>query len=342
MSRIGDIEITAENEIRVKAGSSAAASETAALLRADVLKREKTIVAKIRRLADAVSNIADEGGPMLFGAIAWVIAAIAIYFAYTSFSRLFPDNDALSFGFGLIGAAIVIGIKLAASRLARAIIDHDQTGYVWWAIVIVVGISFVVLTGASYQAAIEDDRGSGTFEINSQITTIESNIRQYRNELDDMRFLESFTVTSSEDLGDDLKRMLSRPARNQPGNLTGDPVGDHIGLGTEEYCLGDSFYVQRYCPDILALEGQLRARVAYEDKEQQIVDAQKKIEQLRASKPKQSSTFALAENWADGTGQFFVAAGMLAFLDILMVIFAGLATWSKLRTVPQQKDQSNV
>lgn len=329
--RPGAVEITPDHKVIIQAANAADAAELGAAGRDDILKKEGTIAAFIARLNDGWQNITEEGGRGLYGLLSWVVAAFAIYFAYTSFSRIFPDDPVLSLGAGVVGGALVLGMKVAGGKWAREYCERDKSGQMVYGLITIGTMLAVALVGASYQAAVDGDRDAGVIDANMDINEKRRSIRQSQYEREDMRRSPEWTFFTEEDLSADLARALSRPAYNRNGVATGDPIGDHVGLGTEEFCVGTSYYVERYCPDLLEIEGQLKVKVTYNEKVQNELALEAEIDKLENDRPQQNSTLALAKTFSSGIGAFFVAAGMLLIIDAIMVGFAWLSNWSKFR-----------
>lgn len=331
--RAGAVEIRDDHSVVVTTGGSVEAGEVASAMRDAALRQEAPWRARLARIIDGVSGIADEGGRGLFGILAWIVALFAIYFAFTSFSRVFPEDPVLGTGLGVVGGVIVLAIKMSAGRWAFEFCNRDKHGQLLYGSLTIAGILVVAIVGASYQAAIDDDRGAGIIEANMTIGDLEKRTRSLTREREDMRMRPDFPFETSGDISAELTRDLSRAARNRNGEVTGKPIGDHIGLGSEDFCIGTSFYVERYCPDLLDVENRLRIRAAYEDLGEEIDANATEIARLRSNMPKQASTIALGQTMAGGKGwsAFVAAALMLTLIDTLMAGLAWLAKWARNR-----------
>lgn len=329
--RAGDVQITDDNRVVVQAGSAAEAAELAAANRDEVLKRQGTVAAHISRWQNWWSDVSETAGQPVFSLLAYVMAGVAIYFAWTSWGRITPQDEIMSFGLSMVGAAVVIGVKVSAGKWAIEYCQRDNGGVATFATLTIVGILLISIVGAAYQSAIEDDRQSGVIDANMQINDLNRKIRSSEREREDMRLDPDWSFQTEEDLVAELSRELSRPARNRNGEATGLPVGDHVELGEETYCVGTSYYVERYCPDLLELEKRLSIKTVYNEKIDQEAAWETERDALVEDRPEKTGTLSLAENLSSGMASFFVAGALLLFIDIFMAGFAWLANWIKYR-----------
>ncbi|MDJ0922241.1 MAG: hypothetical protein QNI84_14025 [Henriciella sp.] len=319
------------SRVIIESGDDVTAKELAAAARDDRLKRGFTISGWVERQLERVSDIGDAAGKGIWFVLSWVLALFAMALAFNSFSRIFPNDPLLANMAGLGGSAFVLGIKVAAGRWGRDIAQQDGTGQAIFGSVTFIGMLVVALAGASYQAAVEGDRKSGIITANVDIEIFEDEIRDLKSERSAMLYSQGFPQKSSESLSEDLRLELAKPALNTNGVRTGKPVGEHVRVGEPDFCTGDSFYVIRYCETILDIESDLRLRLTYEEKGEEIAAKQQQIRNAMATTPEQSSTMSLAENITEGVSAFFVGAGILLFFEMLMIIFTMIDNWVKYR-----------
>ncbi|MEL6568170.1 MAG: hypothetical protein AAFQ22_07110 [Pseudomonadota bacterium] len=318
--------------VTVEAPDEATAREIAGDARY-TMNKSRGVAGMLDNAFEAIGDVFDVTGARIFDVLAWVFLIVGAYYAFTSFSRINPSDPVTFWGFGFVGAGLAAGVKFAASRWAKETVQDDKRAASAYRAFTLAGLVVLVVFGAAFQASVDEDQKSGLIDQNQSIGAKERELRNIGYELEDMRRDALFSGFSQEDLQLDLQRAVSRPAYNSNNTNTGQPVGDFVSLGTPEFCQGTSYYVERYCPDLLEIESRLRFRVRYDEAVAKRDGLATEIEALRNSRPEQSSIMALADSARlDNRILTFLSAALLvAIIDVLMIVMSYMATWSKNR-----------
>lgn len=246
--------------------------------------------------------------------LSWALLFIAGAFAFKSGENLFPD-PALAPLFGIAAVCIVVAGKFAAGRWAKMAnkgLGKDADVFRNIAVVCV-GISF--LMGFSLQASQMVNREVGAQANTEQIDANETALRRMRLEADETNRPRE-TVAQIER---ELAAMKSRPAINYNGIEASFNIAKAVEDGEETYCRGSTYYKNKYCPDLLDLEGALEARKAYEQKLATITDMEASTAELRANHAALSSSEAVgAFILGDGVGKRIWSAAAAALLILLI------------------------
>lgn len=319
-----------ETTVTYKATSAREASEVAADLR-HKRNRNRGLAGMMDNAFRTIGDIANVAGPRVLWAIALSLSFVASMYAYKSFSRIMPEDTLLSPGLGVGGVGVVIAAKFFASRWATENFEEDKAEASNYRTA-TVGLCFLlIIVGAAFRASVEEDQQSGVTTAHQIIDNNETRIRNLGYELEDLRRAPEYTARSVDDLSMDLRRALSRTAFNRNGDDTGQPIAEFVNAGTEDFCVGSSYYVERYCPDILDIEEQLQYRVEYEEKEAELSELRAATDELMGVSPERSSVMSFvdgAEFVTGSLGRYILAAAIIGFLDIIMLWLTYRARWA--------------
>lgn len=246
--------------------------------------------------------------------ISWVLLVIGGAFAFKAGANLFPD-PALAPLFGIAAVCIVAAGKFAAGRWAKLANKGEDKAADSFRNIAVVCVLISFLMGFSLQASNMVNRDTGAQANKEQIDANESALRRMRLEADEMdRPRETVAQIERE-----LAAMKSRPAINYNGREASFNIAEAVEDGTETYCRGSNYYKNKYCPDLLDIEGALEARKIYEQKLSDIAAMEGSTATLRSQHAELSSSEAVgAFILGDGVGKRIWSAAAAALLILLI------------------------
>lgn len=249
--------------------------------------------------------------------ISWVLLAIGGAFAYKAGENLFPD-PALAPMFGVAAVCIVAAGKFAAGRWAKSANKGDGGAADSFRNIAVACVAVSFLMGFSLQASNMANRETGAQANKEQVDANESALRRMRLEADEMDRPRETVVQIERELA----AMKARPAINYNGKEASFNIAEAVEDGAETYCKGSNYYKNKYCPDLLDIEGALEARRTYEGKLADITAMEEATAALRASHDDLSSSEALGSLiMGNGIGKRVWSAAAAAFLILLIDFF---------------------
>lgn len=344
--------------VTIKAKSSATAREIAAAARTDLLKKEGGVAGHIHVAGEWVSDVSRALGKGTFEIIASALLVVGGVIEFLSWSRLLPlehvganPNDPtgtdLRWLIGLVGLAIMLGVKVCAARVALRQNEKDDALAAGkpelakmkaekasvYTMIVIVGALVNAVAALAFGAAISVDAQSGRIDYDEQIAGIERKARQLEYEAEALpRPADDLAL-----LREDLDRFLKSTAYNNAGQATPLSRAAVIGWGVDEdgkplaepgeaYCLpGGEYqsYVDRYCPDAADLHRKVKQKQSWADRVSAAQTMMAEAQQLRDTRPVAASAVALG-GAAGIFGSFwkFVPPMALMALILLVMVFA--------------------
>lgn len=317
--------------LTIQAESEATAREMLAAATATKVKAEGTLLDKaalgVSRQFDGLAALSNKASRNTVDLLAWALAIVGGFFAWVAGTNLW-SNEALAPFFGAFGVIVLILGKVSATRWAKASNREDKGGVNMYRAAAVICLCVSFLLGFSLQSSTSINRESGALANKEQIQANEASIRRQRLEADALdRPRETAVQIEAE-----LESMFSRPAVNYNGANARFNIAEAVERGTDTYCRGSTYYKNKYCPDLLDLEGALKARKAYRERMDAITDLENATTALRANHDTVSSAEAFGKMLA-GTGENANAktAGFMAllilFVDFIMYAASYFAAW---------------
>ncbi|MBA4337971.1 MAG: hypothetical protein C0421_03905 [Hyphomonas sp.] len=313
--------------------SAATAREIAALAEAERLKREGGLLgwasAGIEEIGDGVALVAQKIGRGTFEIIANALMVVGGLIAFVSWSRLLPiKSDEISFAIGCVGVAIIVGAKVCAGRWAKELNEGDRPAADTWKRWAIAGVIVDAIAALAFSAAVVEDEKTGRIDYNVQIESLETEAKKIEFRAGDL----DRPNTTAELLTLDLDQLLNQTARNREGTATGKPVREWIGWGTDTYCItsgNNTYYVDKYCPDIADAHRALLKRQAYEAELAKADDLRAQADALRAARPEASSGAALGDMLATEDRPWTKAVVPMLLMLIILVVMVTTAFIAK-------------
>jgi hypothetical protein len=303
--------IHADTEAGARAAAAAAES---ARLDAEGSPEEKAKYWIDRRL-DGVGAMNSAAMRNTAHILAWVFLLIGGAFAWQAGSNLWA-LDELKPAFGAFAVGVVASAKFAAGRWAKALNDGNASAAAMFRNVAIICVLASAALGFSLQGANMVNRQTGATTIKVQIEDYEGSLRRMRAEADEIdRPREAAAQIERE-----LQALLARSAINFDGRPAPFNVAGAVEHGTETFCRGSSFYKNKYCPDILDLQGALEARQIYEQKITDIRMTEQMISDLRAQTTHLSGAEAIGQTLGvSGLWGAALGALLILLIDMFMV-----------------------
>lgn len=332
--------------VTIETASAATAREIAAAAENEVLLKEGGFFGFAQTAIDVVSHglngVAERLGRSTFEIIASALMVVGGLIAFISWSRLLPiKSEELNFAIGLVGVGIVVGTKVCAGRWAKECNERDAASAEFWRNWVIAGVIIDGLAALAFSAAVVEDEKTGRIDYDVQIESLEREAKQIGFRADEL----DRPNATVEILEMDLGQLLNQTARNREGTSTGKPVKDWIGWGTESYCIttgNNTFYVDRYCADIIDADRKLKKRQAYEA---ELARAQAKADEaaaLRAARPERSSGAALGKalgDEADVPVLRMIVPMALMFVILLVMVTAAFIAKRDPKTLPPKPQE---
>ena len=309
------------SDVTIKSGSEHEARELAARAEHGVLVRDHKVDEWIDGQIDSAGRIVDTIGRPTFVWIAWALAIVGSVVAFLSWSKLMPD-EWFTWLFGMVGVAITLAAKVAAGRWAQALNYSNKEQANLFCTVAFVCLLMNMVAGAAFQAAVDLDNQAGLATIDAQAAELRREARSIDYEAERMRP----PGDTLDILQWDLDQALNRPALNNAGVPTDLSVATVIGWGTDTYCMpGTQYpsYVDRYCPDIIALQRNVMAREAFEAKLDEAQLKRDAATALEATKPSASSGLALGKQMSSGNApwrKYLIGVFLMLIIEGAMVM----------------------
>lgn len=319
-------------KVTITTKSSATAREIGALAEAERLKKEAGVAgalqAGIEEFGDALAGIAEKVGRGTFEIIANSALVVGAVIAFISWSRLLPLKDDLNYLIGLVGVLIIVGAKVAAGRWAKALNKGKRSAAEHWKQLVIAGVVVDAIAALAFSVAAVEDEKSGRIDFDTQIESLERDAKQigFRAETLDR------PNTTAEILQLDLDQILNQTARNREGTSTGKPVKDWIGWGTEAYCIttgNNTYYVDRYCEDVIEADRALKKRQAYEAELARAEARLAEADALRKTRPERSSGAALGSWVSTGDRPWMQAVVPMLLMFIILIVMVTTAYIAK-------------
>lgn len=314
--------------VEIQAGSAVTAREIAAAAEHEVLRREGGFTGAVAALIDSVGDffatISKRLGAGTFELIANAALIVGAVIAFVSWTRLLPIDGKVAWGVGIIGVAVIIAAKVSAGRWAVAVNEGKAGKAASWRRWTIICLIVDGLAALAFSAAVVADEKTGRIDYDTQIANLTREARQLEIRAEDL----DRPNIGADILRMDLDALLNQEAKNKGGAATGRPVREWIGWGpeaqpTEAYCItsgNNTYYIDRYCADVIDAHRALMKREAYEAQLQAAADKLAEAEVLKAERPERSSASALGgligegEDWAEPLG------GMLLMFVVLLVM----------------------
>lgn len=308
--------IHADSEATARAMGAAADRQ---LIR-DEGKPTDKIDAFFDEVGDRIEAVIDGLNRPSLGIMGWALAIVAAVMAFMSFGRLMPNVEFL---FGMVGVIVVLAVKLAVARWAKA--DNLNLPKVadTYKFLAYGGMALIFVVAVAFQAAVSQDVDTGTLAVHDAVDREDREIRDAEFAADDM----VRPTDPAELLLQDIDRRLAQTAQDRNRNATELTIGAAIGAGQRDaagqlpttFCMPNKAtqgFIDRYCPDLIDMEKGLQRRRLYEKALAAIAGRKLKNEAARKELPARSSSLALVEQAGAGAngnlwGIAFVAFGML-------------------------------
>jgi hypothetical protein len=316
------VTIEAESEEAARAAFSAAEG---ARLKAEGRMTERA-KHSIDNFLDDLVGMNDTAMRNTMHIVAWTLLVIGGAFAYVSGSNLWATPE-LKPVFGAFAIVVVFIGKVAAGRWAKsankldaAPTDAEQKkakgALNTFRATALVCVAMSAALGFALQSANSVNRENGAIATKDQIDDNGAALRMLKAEADEMdRPRETVAQIEKE-----LLAMKSRSAVNYNGANAKFNIGEAVEDGSETYCRGSTYYKNKYCPDLLDLEGALEARRAYRGKLDAIHALEANTTELRSNHVELSSSEAIGKVLFKGEGKAGLIKGMLIGMLLILII----------------------
>jgi uncharacterized membrane protein len=319
--------------VTITTQSAATAREIAAAAENEVLKKEGGLLGKagavIEEIGDGLAVVAQKIGRGTFEIIANTALVVGSLIAFLSWKRLLPIKvEEVAFAIGLVGVAIIVGAKVAAGRWAKELNEGDRAAAESWRNWAIAGVIVDAIAALAFSAAVVEDEKTGRIDYTVQIERLETDAKKIEFRAGDL----DRPNTTAEILTLELDQLLNQTARNREGTSTGRPVSSWIGWGTESYCItsgNNTYYVDKYCPDIAEAHRALLKREAYERELARAAELRAAADQLRAERPEASSGAALGSMMATEDRQWMRAVVPMLLMLIILIVMVTTAFIAK-------------
>lgn len=303
--------IRAETEHAARAAAEAAESAR--------LNAEGTMEQKAKHWIDKrLDGLADMNSAVMRNTahiMAWTLLIIGGAFAWQAGSNLWAVDELKPF-FGAFAVVVVASAKFSAGRWAKAQNDGNAPAATMFRNIAVVCVLASAALGFSLQGSNMVNRQTGATAIKEQIEANESSLRRMRAEADEM----DRPRETAAQIDKELQALLAKSAVNFDGKNAPFNVGGAIEYGTETFCRGSSYYKNKYCPDVLDLEGALEARKVYEAKLSDIYALEDSTTALRGETQHLSGAEAIgATLGVSGLVGAALGALLILLIDLFMV-----------------------
>lgn len=330
-------------KLEVEFNSAATAREVGASVQNDAYRMEGGVAGWVRVAGHWIKEVTHAIGRGTFEGIAWVLMAVGVVIAFISWSRLLPlhnlgateahpEGSDLTWPIGLVGAVIVIAIKVSAARQAVRLNERDDAQRAaaaaeaegnaavqtrnealaarktsqadFWFTIVWLGLAADALAAFAFAAAVTQDAETGKQDYDVRIDQLEREAKNIGFEAEAM----PRPRDEIELLVEDLLRELRAPAYNNAGVQTPLSRAEVIGWGIdasgrpldepreETYCLpGSKFasYVDRYCEDVIAAHRLVKQKQAWLSKVEEANAIRAEAEHLRSIRPAAASGMAV-------------------------------------------------
>lgn len=312
-SNIDGTTVVIHSETEAGARAAAAAAESARL-EAEGTPEEKAKHWIDQRL-DGLSGMNSAVMRNTAHILAWVFLIIGAAFAWQAGSNLWAVDELRPL-FGAFAVGVVASAKFSAGRWAKALNDGNKSAADMFRNVAVVCVIASAALGFSLQGSNMVNRQTGATAVKIQIEDYETSLRRMRAEADEMDRPREAAVQIERE----LQAMLARPAVNFDGRNAPFNIGAAIEMDADTFCRGSSFYKNKYCPDVLDLQGALEARLLYESKLADIRNTELMIADLRSQTTQLSGAEAIGAT-LNVSGLWGAALGalLILFIDMFMV-----------------------
>lgn len=327
MSVSGDGVQVEGTTLKIDAGDDATAR-----IMADAAVQAKTMTAgtktqkaafRLDKFFDGVSDFNNVSARNTAHILSWALLVIGAAFAYESGKNLWHfDKPIKVLGvvdlivmFGWFAIVIVTGAKFSAGRWAKAKNKGDIEAAKMFRNVTMVCLFVSAALGFALQTSNELNRESGAQANRDQIEANEGTLRNMRMQADEM----DRPRETAAQIERDIAAMKARPAVNYDGKEASFNIAKAVDDGKEAYCRGSSYYKNKYCPDLLDLEGALEARKAYEAKLEAIAALEVSTSQIRDKHMELSSAEAMSQMFK-GTGEGAMWRGALFGMILIFAI----------------------
>lgn len=305
-------------KLTIEAESEETARQMMAAATATKVRAEGTVLDKVAvgvsRQYDGLAALSNKASRNTVDALAWALLVVGAFFAWVSGTHLW-SNDFLSPLFGAFAVLVVVSGKFASTRWAKSKNKGDREGVKMYRAAAIVCLFISFAFGFALQASTSMNRETGATANKEMIEDNEASLRRQRLEADEM----DRPRETSAQIAKELEAMFARAAVNYNGADARFNIAEAVERGKDTYCRGSTYYKNKYCPDLLDLEGALDARKIYEAKMAGIADLEASTQVLKANHSSVSSAEAFGVMLA-GKGENARAktAGFVAFLILLI------------------------
>jgi len=271
-------------------------------------------------VGDRLEAIVDGFSRPSLGILGWALAVVAAVMAYAAFERLQPAYGVF---FGLTGVIVILLIKIAVARWAKAVnlnLPNVADTYKYLAFG---GMALVLIVSVAFQAAVSEDVETGTLAVHDAVDREDREIREAEFAADQL----VRPTDASELLLQDIERRMAQTAQDRQRGATDFTISSVVGSGPRDekgllpatFCMPNKTmqgFIDRYCPDLIDMEKGYQRRLVYERTMAEIATRKLANAEARTKLPTKSSSLALVEQSGAGeTGNLwgigFVAFGML-------------------------------